>query len=92
MSAVEDSDGLFTANVNFTIFADFQSGIVQFSLGTGDPSSAFPKTDIKTNINLCKVTEKYSGNFLAKIFVEKVVKYVDFEIKCPFKKVSYCYS
>jgi hypothetical protein len=88
VSAHEEENGLFTANANFTIYSDFQSGVAQLSLGTGDSKSTSPKTDIKTNINLCKVSEKYSGNFLAKLFLENVANHINFEIKCPFKKVS----
>lgn len=92
MSAVKDENGLFMANANFSLFSDFQSGVLQFFLRNGDINSSVYKNDLKTNINLCKINEKYSGNFLAKIFVENVVKFVDFEVKCPFKKVKHKFN
>jgi hypothetical protein len=40
---------------------------------------------LKTSTNVCKMSQGVIGNFIAKM----IRKYVESDMKCPFKKVSY---
>jgi Protein of unknown function (DUF1091) len=42
----------------------------------------------KTSTDVCKMTQGVIGNFLAKMIMHNVDEFINFEFKCPFKKLS----
>jgi hypothetical protein len=47
----------------------------------------YEKQIIKSSANFCKMTDGVLGNFLAKMIMENLHEFTDYELKCPFKKV-----
>lgn len=43
---------------------------------------------IKSSINVCRMVGGILSDFVAKMIMDDIQKYIDFELKCPFKKVS----
>lgn len=51
----------------------------------------FQSTFLKTTIDVCKTSARGAAgnNFIAKIFMENIDKSINFELKCPMKKLSF---
>lgn len=43
---------------------------------------------IRTSINICKMAQGVLGDFIAKMIMQDLHKFIDFDMKCPYKKVS----
>lgn len=70
-------------DANLTIFKDFTGVVLQFILFIEKL-----KTELKSNINLCKKVDGYFGNFLAKMITEKLSDYSNINFQCPYRKVK----
>ena len=76
-------------NVSIHLKVEVQSSLLFFHLTPGDNSTTEKNNmRIKTNVNLCKMPKSFAGNFVAKILLQNLRQYTDFELKCPLKKVK----
>lgn len=58
-----------------------------FSIPSDKNDRACSRVVLKRMVDICKVTTILSS--IGKIMLEEVTKHADFEVKCPFKQVSF---
>lgn len=44
---------------------------------------------LKTSTNVCRMYQGILGDFLSKTIMDDLHKFIDFDLKCPFKKVCF---
>jgi hypothetical protein len=59
-----------------------------FSIGKDKNDKNYERTVLKTSISACKMMQGVVGDFVTKTMMHTLKDYVDFELKCPFKKVK----
>ena len=64
--------------------------MVQFTLSVAKDKNDrnFEKTILTTNVNICKMLSGVTGDFISRLLKQELHKFADFELKCPFKKVT----
>jgi Protein of unknown function (DUF1091) len=79
--------------LNFTHYyaADIFKILIQFEFNVQKDKNDrnYERQLIKTTVNVCKMSQGVLGDFLAKMIMENIHEFIDFEFKCPFKKVSW---
>lgn len=75
--------------IKFEFLANIQNVIAdaQWRLPDSADDNKYEKIFFRTRVNVKKILQGVRGNFLITLFVDSVLKSVDFELKFPMKKV-----
>jgi hypothetical protein len=77
-------------NITYYYGADIIKEFMQFEIFAQKDKNDrnYERQLIKTTINVCKMVEGTLGDFVAKMIMEDLHNYIDFDLKCPFRRVS----
>jgi hypothetical protein len=80
--------------MNITFFLNQDVTVVKclvvFSIPKDKNDRNYENIVIKTTVDVCKMLQGVTGNFITRMAMENIKDMVDFELKCPLKKVRKC--
>jgi Protein of unknown function (DUF1091) len=60
----------------------------EFNVQKDKNDRSYERQLIKSTVNVCRMSQGVMGDFIAKMIMEDIHKFVDFNLTCPFNKVS----
>jgi Protein of unknown function (DUF1091) len=77
-------------NITYYYAVDIVKLITQFEFNVQKDKNdrSYERQLIKTTTNFCKMSQGVMGDFIAKMIMEDIHKFIDFNLTCPFNKVS----
>lgn len=85
----KNSNGDSVMNITIDFAYEVSKAMIYFtfSIQKDKNDKNFEKVLLKSNVNACRMISGIIGDFLTKIIMEDLMKFVDFQLKCPFPKV-----
>jgi uncharacterized UPF0160 family protein len=80
-------------NITYYYAVDIVKMMIQFEFNVQKDKNDrnYERQLIKSNVNVCRMSQGVLGDFLAKMIMEDIHKFMDFDMMCPFRKVKYFY-
>lgn len=85
----KDLNSNFVASMNLTLGHNLSHVIALYNFSTPKDKNDknYTKMIIKRSIDICRISKGKSNNMvdqIGKMMLDEIVKYADFEVKCPF--------
>lgn len=93
-SILQLDSGDTAMNMSLYYAADIVKSImlIEFNVQKDKTDRNYEKELIKSSTNICKMVQGVFGNFVTKMIMEDLNKFIDFDLTCPFKKVSFFFG
>ena len=84
------SSGETAINISYYYAVDVFKNIIHVEINFQKDKNDrnYEKQILKSAINVCRMSEGTIGDFMAKMIMENIHQYMNFDLRCPFKKVS----
>jgi hypothetical protein len=86
---VKSDSGDSSMNITYYYGADIVKELIQFEIFVQKDQNDrnYERQLIKTTINVCKMADGILGDFVARMIMDDLHKFIDFDLKCPFRRV-----
>jgi uncharacterized UPF0160 family protein len=76
-------------NLSYYYAVDILQMIIHFEFNVQKDKNdrSYGRQLLKTSTNVCKMSQGVLGDFIARMIMEDLHSVIDFDLKCPFKKV-----
>jgi ribosomal protein L6P/L9E len=88
---VKNSNGEMTLNVTLYYAFEIQklTAHFTFSVPKNKNDRNYERVLISSSASVCKMLSGVTGDFVTKMIMKDLEKFIDFPLKCPLPKVSY---